>query len=63
VPSTLPAFYVNRHFRYTATVMLTDGSRIEADSINLGTMVLRGQTASGRLDLPWEEIQFVSFQR
>jgi hypothetical protein len=63
VPSTLPAFYVNRHFRYTATVMLTDGSRIEADSINLGTMVLRGQTASGRLDLPWEEIQFVGFQR
>lgn len=63
VPSTLPAFYVNRHFRYTATVVLTDGSRVEADSINLGTLVLRGQTASGRLDLPWEEIQFVSFQR
>jgi hypothetical protein len=63
VPSTLPAFYVNRHFRYAATVVLTDGSRVEADSINLGTLVLRGQTASGRLDLPWEEIQSVSFQR
>ena len=63
VSSTLPAFYVNRHFRYTATVVLTDGSRVEADSINLGTLVLRGQTASGRLDLPWEEIQSVSFQR
>jgi len=63
VPSTLPAFYVNRHFRYTATVMLTDGSRVEADYINLGTLVLRGQTATGRLDLPWEEIQSVSFQR
>jgi hypothetical protein len=63
VASTLPAFYVNRHFRYTATVVLTDGSRVEADAINLGTLVLRGQTASGRLDLPWEEIQSVSFQR
>ena len=63
VPSTLPAFYVNRHFRYAATVVLTDGSRVEADSINLGTLVLRGQTASGRLDLSWEEIQSVSFQR
>jgi hypothetical protein len=63
VASTLPAFYVNRHFKYTATVVLTDGSRVEADSINLGTMVLRGQTADGRVDLPWEEIQSVSFQR
>ncbi|HKZ04082.1 MAG TPA: hypothetical protein VJU81_01310 [Methylomirabilota bacterium] len=63
VTSTLPVFYANRHFRYTATVLLTDGSRVEADYINLGTLVLRGQTASGRLDLPWEEIQFVSFQR
>ena len=63
VPSTLPAFYVNRHFRYTATFMLTDGSRVEADYLNPGTLVLRGQTADGRVDLPWEEIQSVSFQR
>jgi len=61
--STLPAYYVNRHFRYTAIVVLTDGSRVEADSINLGTLVLRGQTADGRVDVPWEEIQSVSFQR
>jgi hypothetical protein len=63
VHSTLPAYYVNRHFRYSATVVLTDGSRVEADSINLGTLVLRGQAAEGRVDVPWEEIQSVSFQR
>jgi len=63
VRSTLPPYIVNQHFRYTATAVLTDGSRVEADYINLGTLVLRGETAEGRLDFPWEEIQSVSFQR
>ena len=63
VRSTLPPYIVNQHFRYTAIVMLTDGSRVEADYINLGTLVLRGQTNEGRLDFPWEQIQSVSFQR
>lgn len=61
--STLPPYIVNRHFRYAATAVLMDGSRIEADYVNLGTLVLRGQTPQGRLDLSWEDIQSLSFQR
>jgi hypothetical protein len=61
--STLPPYYVGRHFRYAATAVLTDGSRVEGDYINLGTLVLRGQTAQGRLDISWEDIESVRFQR
>jgi hypothetical protein len=61
--STLPPYYVRRHFRYAATAVLTDGSRVEGDYINLGTLVLRGQTGQGRLDISWEDIESVRFQR
>ena len=61
--STLPPYFVSRHVRYAATVLMTDGSRVEADYINLGTMVLRGQTAEGRVDISWEDIESVRFQR
>jgi hypothetical protein len=61
--STLPPYYVRRHFRYAATAVLTDGSRVEGDYVNLGTLTLRGQTAHGRLDISWEEIESVRFQR
>ena len=61
--STLPPYYVRRHFRYAATAVLTDGSRMEGDYINLGTLILRGQTAHGRLDISWEDIESVRFQR
>jgi hypothetical protein len=61
--SSLPPYYVGRHFRYAATAVLTDGSRVEGDYINLGTLILRGQTAEGRLDISWEDIESVRFQR
>ena len=61
--STLPPYYVGRHFRYAATAVLADGSRVEGDYINLGTLILRGQTAQGRLDISWEDIESVRFQR
>jgi hypothetical protein len=61
--STLPPYYVGRHFRYAATAVLTDGSRVEGDYINLGTLFLRGQTGQGRLDISWEDIESVRFQR
>ena len=61
--STLPPYLVSRHARYAATVVMTDGSRVEGDYINLGTMVLRGQTAEGRVDISWEDIESVRFQR
>ena len=61
--SSLPPYLVRRHFRYAATAVLTDGSRVEGDYINLGTLILRGQTAEGRLDISWEDIESVRFQR
>lgn len=51
------------HFRYAATAVLTDGSRVEGDYVNLGTTVLRGLTAQGRVDIPWEQIQSIRFER
>jgi hypothetical protein len=63
VRSTLPPYYVNRHFRYGVTAVLTDGSQVEADYVNVGTLILRGQTADGRVDVPWQEIESVRFQR
>ena len=61
--SSLPPYLVGRHFRHAATAVLTDGSRVEGDYINLGTLILRGQTAEGRLDISWEDIESVRFQR
>jgi hypothetical protein len=61
--SSLPPYFVRRHFRYAATAVLTDGSRVEGDYVNLGTLILRGQTAEGRLDISWEDIESVRFQR
>ena len=61
--STLPPYFVRRHIRYGATATLTDGSRVEGDYVNFGTLVLRGQTAEGRVDISWEDIESVRFQR
>jgi hypothetical protein len=63
IRSTLPPYYMAGHFRYTAVAVLTDGTQFDADYINLGTLVLRGQMGDGRLDLPWQEIESVRFQR
>ena len=51
------------HIRYAASVVLTDGSRVDGDYVNLGTVVLRGQTPEGRVDIPWQDIEVVRFSR
>jgi len=61
--STLPAYVASDHYRYSATAVLSDGSRIEADYVSLGTTFLRGRTAHGRVDIPWEHIEVVRFTR
>ena len=43
--------------------MLTDGSRVEADYVNLGTTVVRGMTPQGRVDIPWGDVETIRFQR
>ena len=61
--SSLPPYIAATHVRSGATVLLTDGSRVDADYVNLGTMLLRGTTSGGRVDIPWQEIQTVEFRR
>jgi len=63
VPSTLPPYVAAEHYRHAATAVLLDGSRVEADYVNLGTTVFRGRTPRGRVDVPWGEIKTVVFTR
>ena len=63
IRSTLPHYAVGDQYRYTATAVLSDGSRIESDYANLGTTFLRGRTAHGRVDIPWDQIEVVRFTR
>jgi hypothetical protein len=61
--SSLPPYIADTHVRSTVTVLLTDGSRVEADYVNLGGMLLRGTVPGGRVDIPWQDIQTVEFRR
>jgi hypothetical protein len=61
--STLPPYIASGHYRYSATAVLNDGSRIEADYVSLGSTFLRGRTAHGRVEIPWEHIEVVRFTR
>jgi len=61
--SSLPPYFADTHVRSTATVLLTDGTRVEADYVNLGGMLLRGTIPGGRMDIPWQDIQTVEFRR
>lgn len=59
---SLPPYVAVSNFRYSAAAVLEDGSRIEGDYINLGTVVLRGTAPQGRVDIPWQEIDNVQFE-
>ena len=61
--STLPPYVAPEHYRYSATAVLNDGSRVEADYVSLGTTVFRGRVAGGRVDIPWQHIEVVRFTR
>ncbi|HLC43310.1 MAG TPA: hypothetical protein VJO34_17000 [Methylomirabilota bacterium] len=61
--SPLPPHIAPLHFRYAATAVLTDGSRVEGDYVNLGATFFRGMTPGGRVDIPWEEIEAIRFIR
>ena len=61
--SALPPYVAPTHFRYAASALLTDGSRVDGDYVNLGTAVLRGMTPQGRVDIPWQDIEAVRFSR
>jgi len=59
----LPPHLANDQYRHAATVVLTDGSRLTGDYVNLGSAVLRGATPQGTVDIPWQQIETVRFQR
>ena len=61
--TSLPPYFADTHMRSTATVLLTDGTRVEADYVNLGGTLLRGTIPGGRVDIPWQDIQSVEFRR
>lgn len=63
IRSGLPPYVVSEHYRYAATAVLVDGTIVEGDYVNLGTTFVRGQTATGRIDIPWEQIETVRFAR
>jgi hypothetical protein len=51
------------HIRHAADITLTDGGRIAADYVNLGSAILRGASVDGRVDIPWQDIEVLSFTR
>jgi hypothetical protein len=51
------------HIRYAADIAMADGTRIDADYVNLGTAILRGTTPDGRIDIPWQDIEVLRFTR
>ncbi len=51
------------YYRYTATVSLVNGQQVESDYVNLGAMVLRGTTQNGRVEIPWQEVEYLVFDR
>ena len=61
--SSLPPYFAHTHVRSAATVLLTDGTRVDADYVNLGGMLLRGAIPGGRVDIPWQDIQTLEFRR
>jgi hypothetical protein len=61
VDSGLPPYVT--HYRYAVSVTLVDGERVDADYVNLGGAIFRGTTPDGRIDLPWQDVQSVIFER
>jgi hypothetical protein len=61
--SSLPPYVAATHIRYAADIALTDGGRVDADYVNLGTAILRGTTVDGRVDIPWQDIEVLRFAR
>jgi hypothetical protein len=61
--SSLPPYIAATHVRHAADITLADGGRIAADYVNLGATILRGASVDGRIDIPWQDIEVLSFVR
>jgi len=61
--SPLPPYVAPAHFRHAVIAVLADGSQIQGDYVNMGTAILRGTTAQGTIDIPWDDLELVRFRR
>ncbi|HXH82184.1 MAG TPA: hypothetical protein VNN07_04560 [Candidatus Tectomicrobia bacterium] len=55
--------WVGTRYRHGVTAVLTDGTQVEADYVNMGTTILRGMAPQGRVDIAWDDIESVRFTR
>jgi hypothetical protein len=51
------------YYRYAVTVSLVDGQQVEADYVNLGATVMRGMAQNGRVAIPWQDVEYLVFDR
>ncbi len=51
------------YYRYSASVSLMSGEKVEADYVNLGETIIRGLVKGGRVDVPWEGVESIVFER
>ena len=51
------------HYKYSASVTLTSGDKVEGGAANLGGTIVRGTGPSGRVEIPWEEVESIVFDR
>jgi hypothetical protein len=51
------------YYRYSASVSLTSGAQVEADYVNMGGAIVRGTAPGGQVDIPWDEVEYIVFER
>jgi hypothetical protein len=51
------------YFKYSASVSLVSGEQMEGDYVNLGGTIVRGTASTGRVDIPWEAVEYILFDR
>jgi hypothetical protein len=51
------------HYKYSASVTLTSGEKVDAGAVNLGGTIVRGTGPTGRVDIPWQEVEYILFDR
>jgi hypothetical protein len=51
------------YFKYSASVSLISGEQIEGDYVNLGGTIVRGTASTGRVDIPWDTVEYILFDR
>jgi hypothetical protein len=50
-------------YKYSASVILITGERVEADYVNLGATIVRGTAPNGQVEIPWGEVESIIFER